>query len=143
MTARVIGSTCERSLSDNACHEVGTQLTAAGYEEDTETAQAELLAHAGFTGDQAQELQLHRIRWPPMGHRRELNSPLDELVRRLLYCNREQLTEIVYSPVRKPVDRWIERLQWLLMTDGFGFCSTLSREEGPPMRNTVHLRCFE
>lgn len=34
-------------------------LTAAGYEEDT---QADLLARTGFTGDQAQELQWHRIR---------------------------------------------------------------------------------
>ncbi|EPC0969896.1 hypothetical protein ACRV3Q_002915, partial [Enterobacter hormaechei] len=41
-------------------------LTAAGYEEDTETALTELLARAGFTGDQAQELQWHRIRWQLM-----------------------------------------------------------------------------
>ncbi|EBI4501060.1 hypothetical protein DLE29_25170, partial [Salmonella enterica] len=62
--------------------------------------------------------------------RRELNSLLDELERRQLYCNREQLTEIVFSPVRKPGESWAERLQWLLMTDGFGFCSPLSRETG-------------
>jgi hypothetical protein len=52
-------------------------LTAAGYEEDTETALTELLARAGFTGDQAQELQWHRIRWPLMSQeeadRRERN----------------------------------------------------------------------
>lgn len=60
--------------------------------------------------------------------RRELNSLLDELEQRQLYCNREQLTEIVFSPVRKPGESWTERLQWLLMTDGFGFCSPLSRE---------------
>ncbi|WP_261783799.1 hypothetical protein [Enterobacter roggenkampii] len=109
-------------------------LTAAGYEEDTEAALADLLARAGFTGDQAQELQWHRIRWPQMGQedaeRRELNSLLDILEQRQLYCNREQLTEIVFSPVRKPGERWTERLQWLLMTDGFGFRSPLSRDAG-------------
>lgn len=62
--------------------------------------------------------------------RRELNSLLDELEQRQLYCNREQLTEIVFSPVRKPGERWTDRLQWLLMTDGFGFCSPLSRDAG-------------
>lgn len=36
----------------------------------------------------------------------------------------------MFSPVRKPDERWTERLQWLLMTDGFGFCSPLSREAG-------------
>ncbi len=34
----------------------------------------------------------------------------------------------MFSPVRKPGERWTERLQWLLMTDGFGFCSPLSRD---------------
>lgn len=109
-------------------------LTAATYEEDTEAALADLLTRAGFTGDQAQELQWHRIRWPLMDQeeadRRDLNSLLDELEQRQLYCNREQLTEIVFSPVRKPGERWTERLQWLLMTDGFGFSSPLSRETG-------------
>ncbi|ELG3704691.1 hypothetical protein RN109_003676 [Escherichia coli] len=109
-------------------------LTAAGYEDDTEAALADVLAHAGFTGDQAQELQWNRIRWPLMGQeeadRRELNSLLDELEQRQLYCNREQLTAIVFSPVRKPGERWTERLQWLLMTDGFGFRSPLSRDAG-------------
>ncbi|HDO7154511.1 TPA: hypothetical protein P3R71_003736 [Klebsiella pneumoniae] len=109
-------------------------LTAATYEEDTEAALADLLARAGFTGDQAQELQWHRIRWPQMSQedadRRELNSLLDELEQRQLYCNRGQLTEIVFSPVRKPGERWTDRLQWLLMTDGFGFCSPLSRDAG-------------
>ncbi|HBY0021393.1 MULTISPECIES: hypothetical protein [Klebsiella pneumoniae complex] len=107
-------------------------LTAATYEEDTQAALADLLARAGFTGDQAQELQWHRIRWPLMSQeeadRRELNSLLDELEQRQLYCNRGQLTEIVFSPVRKPGESWTERLQWLLMTDGFGFCSPLSRD---------------
>lgn len=107
-------------------------LTAASYEDDTEAALADLLARAGFTDDQAQELQWHRVRWPQMTQeefdRRDLNSLLDELERRQLYCNREQLTEIVFSPVRKPGESWTERLQWLLMTDGFGFCSPLSRE---------------
>ncbi|EMZ5627906.1 TPA: hypothetical protein MYO84_004534 [Enterobacter asburiae] len=109
-------------------------LTAAGYEEDTQAALADLLARAGFTGDQTQELQRHRIRWAQMSQedadRRELNSLLDELERRQLYCNREQLTEIVFSPVRRPGERWTDRLQWLLMTDGFGFCSPLPRDAG-------------
>lgn len=109
-------------------------LTAATYEEDAEAALADLLARAGFTGDQAQELQWHRIRWPLMDQeeadRRELNRLLDELEQRQLYCNRGQLTEIVFSPVRKPGERWTDRLQWLLMTDGFGFRSPLSRDAG-------------
>ncbi|HCI4648009.1 TPA: hypothetical protein NPP25_004771 [Klebsiella quasipneumoniae subsp. similipneumoniae] len=109
-------------------------LTAAGCEDDSQAALADLLARAGFTGDQAQELQWHRIRWPLMSQedadRRELNSLLDDLEQRQLYCNRGQLTEIVFSPVRKPGEHWTERLQWLLMTDGFGFCSPLSREAG-------------
>lgn len=109
-------------------------LTAASYEKDTEAALADLLARAGFTGAQAQELQRHRIRWPQMSQedadRRELNSLLDEQGQRQLYCNREQLMEIVFSPVRRPDERWTERLQWLLMTDGFGFRSPLSREAG-------------
>lgn len=109
-------------------------LTAAGYEEDSGAALDTLLARAGFTSGQAQELRLHRIRWAQMSQedadRRELNSLLDELERRQLYCNREQLTEIVFSPVRKPGERWTERLRWLLMTDGFGFSSPLSRDAG-------------
>lgn len=109
-------------------------LAAAGYEDDTQAELADLLARAGFTGDQAQELQWHRISWPQMSQeeadRRELNSLLDELEQRQLYCNRGQLTEIVFSPVRKPGERWTDRLQWLLMTDGFGFCSPLSRDAG-------------
>lgn len=109
-------------------------VTAATYEEDTEAALADLLTRAGFTGDQAQELQWHRIRWPLMDQeeadRRELNSLLDELEQRQLYCNRVLLTEIVFSPVRKPGERWTDRMQWLLMTDGFGFCSPLSRDAG-------------
>ncbi|MCS5982028.1 hypothetical protein LNO78_26780 [Klebsiella pneumoniae subsp. pneumoniae] len=80
------------------------------------------------------ELQWHRIRWPLVSQeeadRRELNTLLNNLERQQLYCNREQLTEIVFSPVRKPGERWTERLQWLLMTDGFGFRSPLSREAG-------------
>lgn len=109
-------------------------LTAATYEEDTEAELADLLTRTGFTGDQAQELQWHRIRWPQMSQedadRRELNSLLDELEQRQLYCNRGQLTEIVFSPVRKPGARWTDRLQWLLMTDVFGFRSPLSRDAG-------------
>lgn len=51
-----------------------------------------------------------------------LNSRLDELERPQLYCRR-------VSPVRKPGESWTERLQWLLMTAGFGFTSPLPREE--------------
>lgn len=114
-------------------------LSAAAYEEDTEAALADLLERAGFTSDQTQELQRHRIRWPQMSQeeaeRRDLNGLLDELERRQLYCNHEQLTEIVFSPVRKPGESWTERLQWLLMTGGFGFHSPLSREEAAPALN--------
>ncbi|EIZ90867.1 hypothetical protein SEEN185_17460 [Salmonella enterica subsp. enterica serovar Newport str. CVM 35185] len=35
----------------------------------------------------------------------------------------------MFSPVRKSGENWIERLQWLLMTDGF--YSPLSWEEAP------------
>lgn len=109
-------------------------LTATGYEEDTEAGLADLLERAGFTGDQARELQLHRIRWPQMSQedadRRELNTLLDELEQRQLYCNREQLTEIVFSPVRKAGEQWTERLRWLLSTGGFGFHSPRAREGG-------------
>ncbi|MGS3490021.1 hypothetical protein ACB276_19640 [Enterobacter hormaechei subsp. xiangfangensis] len=109
-------------------------LAAAGCEDDTQAALADQLARAGFTGEQAQELLWHRIRWPQMSQvdvdRRELNSLLDELEQRQLYCNREQLTEIVFSPVRKPGENWTERLRWLLMTDACGFCSPLSRDAG-------------
>lgn len=41
-------------------------LTAASYEKDTEAALTDLLARAGFTGEQVQEMQLHRIRRPLM-----------------------------------------------------------------------------
>lgn len=34
----------------------------------------------------------------------------------------------MFSLVRKHGVSWTERLQWLLMTDGFGFRSPLSRE---------------
>ncbi|EPA1042899.1 hypothetical protein ACQZWC_004615 [Enterobacter bugandensis] len=37
--------------------------------------------------------------------------------------------DIVFSPVRNPGESWTECLQWLLMTDGFGFNNPLSREE--------------
>ncbi|MHA1163735.1 hypothetical protein [Enterobacter ludwigii] len=109
-------------------------LTSSAYEEDTQAALDTLLARSGFTAGQAQELRLHRIRWPRMSQedadRRELNSLLDELEQRQLYCNRGQLTEIVFSPVRRPGEHWTDRLQWLLMTDGFGFRSPLSRDAG-------------
>ena len=101
------------------------------YEEDAGPLLTDMLTRFGFTPDQASRL-IRFIRWTLMSQeeydRRELNSLLDELEQRQLYCNREQLTEIVFSPVRKPGESWTERLQWLLMTDGFGFCSPLSRE---------------
>ncbi|HHE8494767.1 hypothetical protein NFL61_23075 (plasmid) [Enterobacter ludwigii] len=111
-------------------------LTAAGCEENTQAALADLLTRAGFTPGLSEELQRHRIRWSLMSEedvaRQELESMLDGLARRQLYCNREQLTEIVFSPVRKPGERWTERLQWLLATGGFGFNSPLSREDAAP-----------
>ena len=101
------------------------------YEEDAGPLLTEMLDGFGFTPDQASRL-IRLIRWPLMSQeeydRRELNSLLDELERRQLYCNREQLTEIVFSPVRKPGESWTDRLQWLLMTDGFGFRSPLSHD---------------
>lgn len=110
-------------------------LTATGYEEDTEAALAELLSRAGFTPVQAQELQRHRIRWPRMNAeeiaRRELGSLLDGLEQRGLYCDRERLTEIVFSPARDTAEPWTARLRWLLDDDavgaGFGFRSGVTR----------------
>ncbi|WP_318366979.1 hypothetical protein [Enterobacter sp.] len=111
-------------------------LTAAAYEEDTEAALADLLARAGFTPGQAQELQRHRIRWPLMSEeesdRRELTSMLDELEKRHLHCDRERLTEIVFSPARDMNEPWTVRLRWLLGGDlaaGFGFRSGVTRQE--------------
>ena len=108
------------------------------YEEDTGQQLTEMLAGFGFTPDQASRLT-RLIRWPQMSQeeadRRELTSLLDELEQRQLYCNREQLTEIVFSPVRKPGESWTERLKWLLMTGGFGFHSPLSRENATPALN--------
>ncbi|EGA3604766.1 hypothetical protein H5M87_004882 [Salmonella enterica] len=114
-------------------------LTTAACEENTEAALADILARAGFTATQATELQRHHIRWPLMSgeefDRRELNSLLDELARRQLFCERDQLVALVFSPVRKPGETWTERLQWLLSTDGFGFHSPLSREDAAPALN--------
>lgn len=108
-------------------------LTATGYLDDTKAALADLLVRAGFTDNQAQELQWHRICWPLMSQeefdRRDMNSMLDKLEQRQLYCKRDQLASLVFSPVRKAGESWTERLQWLLMTDGFGFCSPQSRDE--------------
>ncbi|MFW3904689.1 hypothetical protein ACKLKO_25225 [Klebsiella variicola] len=125
-------------INESATPEEGTlNVTAPADRTDTwyrqlEAALADRLARAGFTGDQMLELQRHRIRWPLMSQeeadRRELNSLLDDLERQQLYCRRDQLVDIVFSPVRKPGERWTERLQWLLMTDGFGFRSPLSRD---------------
>ncbi|UGS48557.1 hypothetical protein JMT66_23740 (plasmid) [Kosakonia cowanii] len=110
-------------------------LTASGYQEDTEAALADLLGRAGFTPVQTQELQRHRIRWPQMNAeeiaRRELGSLLDGLEQRGLYCDRELLTEIVFSPARDTAEPWTARLRWLLDDDavgaGFGFRSGVTR----------------
>lgn len=110
-------------------------LTATGYEEDTEAVLADLLGRAGFTSVQAQELQRHRIRWPQMNAeeiaRRELGRLLDGLEQRGLYCDRERLTEIVFSPARDTAEPWTARLRWLLDDDavgaGFGFRSGVTR----------------
>lgn len=114
-------------------------LYASTYEEETGDTLEALLAQAGFTPAQAQELRWNRIRWPLMDEeeysRHELNSLLDELERRQLFCNRDQLVTLVFSPVRKAEESWTERLQWLLSTDGFGFHSPLSREKGERVLN--------
>lgn len=114
-------------------------LTAATYKEDTEAALVDLLDRAGVTAAQAEDLQQHSIRWPLMNgeeyDRRELNSLLDELEQCQLFCKRDQLVTLVFSPVRKTGENWTERLQWLLSTDGFGFHSPLSREEAAPALN--------
>jgi len=56
-------------------------LSATAYEEDTGAALDTLLARAGFTASQAQELRRHRICWPLMSEeeidRRLLNPPRD------------------------------------------------------------------
>lgn len=101
------------------------------YEEDAGPLLTEMLDGFGFTPDQASRL-IRLIRWPLMSQeeydRRELNSLLDELERRQLYCNRDQLVTLVFSPVRKDSERWTERLQWLLSMAGSGLHSPLSRE---------------
>lgn len=111
-------------------------LTTSSYEEDTGAALDILLARAGFTADQAKELRAHRICWPLMSEeafaQRELNGVLDELARRQLYCNRERLMALVFSPVRDVAEPLPERLQWLLggeLAAGFGFRSVVTREE--------------
>ncbi|EAU5447754.1 hypothetical protein EFX16_19755 [Salmonella enterica] len=129
----------ERLLQVLRDSEEAFALTAAAYEKDTEAALADILARAGFTVAQATELQRHRIRWPLINEeeysRHELNNLLDELERHQLFCKRDRLVALVFSPVRKPGGTWTERLQWLLSTDGFGFHSPLSREEAAPALN--------
>lgn len=109
-------------------------LSASRDDKQTRGALDTLLLRAGFTPAQASELQTHRVRWPLMNEeeysRREMNSLLDELEQRQLFCKRDQLVNLVFSPVRKAGESWTERLQWLLSTDGFGFHSPLSREKG-------------
>lgn len=53
-------------------------------------------------------------------------------MRRQLYCNRERLMTLVFSPVRDKAEPWTERLRWLLggeLAAGFGFRSGVSRQE--------------
>ncbi len=125
-------------------HEEAWALTADGYEKDTEAALAERLVRAGFTPAQATEFQQHRIRWPLMSQeeadRRDLNTLLDELEQRQLFCKRDPLIDLVFSPVRKVSESWTERLQWLLSTDGFGLYSPLSREAAE--RTLNHLAVY-
>lgn len=74
------GPLCNQSAPVRLLHILreSSPLTAAGYEEDTKAALADLLLRAGFTEDLAQELQWYRIRWPLMSQeefdRRDLNS---------------------------------------------------------------------
>lgn len=107
-------------------------LTAVTYENDTEAVLVDLLTRAGFTRDQAAELQCHRIRWPLMSDddfaRREMNTLLDELARYQLYCRREHLVTRVFSPDRNTGRNWTECLQALLPAEASGFYSPLSRE---------------
>ena len=108
-------------------------LRSERYEEDAGPLLTAMLAGFGFKPDQASRLT-RLIGWAQMSQeesdRREMNTLLDELERRQLFCKREQLTEIVFSPVRKAGENWTERLQWLLSTGGFGFHSPLTREQG-------------
>ncbi|WP_243703040.1 hypothetical protein [Klebsiella grimontii] len=77
-------------------------LTAAAYEEDTEAALADLLARAGFPPGQAEELQLHRIRWPltseeefvRQGMNSLCNGPLNKIDHVSDEKNRQPLTHV-------------------------------------------------
>ncbi|EBZ0491454.1 hypothetical protein D6445_11845 [Salmonella enterica subsp. enterica serovar Infantis] len=110
-------------------------LTSSRYEEEAGEALDNVLTRTGLTPDQAQELRRHRIRWARMSEdefaRRELNGVLDERAMRRLFCDREKLTDIIFSPARPPGEPWTARLQWLLsggLAGGFHFRSTASRE---------------
>lgn len=109
-------------------------LTADTYEDDTGEALEAVLTRAGFTIGEAFTLRTLRIRWPLMGEdefaRRELNSMLDGLAVRKLFCDREKLTAMIFSPDRPDGEPWTARLQWLLtsgLAGGFHFRSTASR----------------
>ena len=101
------GTTVTRAFPALAKAVEGTPdaLRSDQYEEDTGQQPTEMLAGFGFTPDQASRLT-RLIRWPQMSQeeadRRELTSLLDELEQRQLYCNREQLTEIVFSRYANP-----------------------------------------
>lgn len=105
------------------------------YEEEAGPSLTAMLYGFGFTPDQTSRL-IRLIRWPLMSQedadRRELKSLLDELEQRRLTCDRERLTEIVFSPARDRNEPWTERLRWLLsgeLAGGFGFRSEVSRRE--------------
>lgn len=110
-------------------------LTADSYEDDTGEALEAVLTRAGFTIGEAFTLRTLQIRWPLMSEeefaRRELSSMLDGLAARQLFCDREKLTDIIFSPARPPGEPWTARLQWLLssgLAGGFHFHSTASRK---------------
>ncbi|MGT1696620.1 hypothetical protein ACVPTE_23645 [Salmonella enterica subsp. enterica serovar Winslow] len=110
-------------------------LTAGTYEDDTGEALEAVLTRAGFTIGEAFTLRTLRVRWPLMGEdefaRRELNSMLDGLAVRQLFCDREKLTAMIFSPDRPAGEPWTARLQWLLtsgLAGGFHFRSTASRK---------------
>lgn len=111
-------------------------LTAALTEEETGAALDALLARAGFPPLRREELRRHRIRWPLLSEeefaRQALNSVLDQLARYQLYCDRERLLALMFSPVRPDGESWQDRLAWLLPGGGFGFYSPLSHRDGAP-----------
>lgn len=70
---------------------------------------------------------------PDEQHEREqMSRLLDALAQRQLFCDRERLTVLVFSPYRDAAEPWYERLRWLLASEvagQFGFHSEVSRQE--------------